>query len=64
VPDFERFTDDLREHLAKSESPERAAYERGFTEGKNHARLELLIAAVLWVVVMWSALAWVLWMGK
>jgi hypothetical protein len=51
MPDLERWTDDLREHLVKD--PVKLAYERGFTDGKQYARIEFAITfLVLMAVIM------------
>jgi len=53
MPSFERLTNDLRKHCAKT--PESRAYAEGYTQGKTRARLEVL--ALLVVVVLYFA-AW------
>ena len=60
MPDFERLWDGLAAHLAKT--PEEQAYEKGFLDGKNHARKEVLrvgiglgigwiIGSVIWNII-------------
>jgi len=42
MPDLERVFDNLREHI-HADDPEKLAYEKGFTAGKNKARKEVAI---------------------
>jgi hypothetical protein len=50
MPDFERLTDSLREHVASN--PEQAAWARGFVAGKRKARIEVLVVlAVIYFVI-------------
>jgi hypothetical protein len=53
MPDFERLLDGLQAHLAKT--PEEQAYVRGFQDGKNLARKELLRVGIGF------GLGWALW---
>ena len=44
MPDFERLTDSLREHLAAD--PEQRGWAKGFKAGKKQARIEVLVIVV------------------
>lgn len=58
MPDLERLTDNLREHLAKND-PLKHAFERGFTQGKTGARLEIAaVCGVLGLIICLAA--WVI----
>ncbi len=47
MPDFERLTDNLREHLAKTQ--EQKGWAAGYAAGKSRARLEVAaVCAVLY----------------
>ena len=41
MPDFERLTDKLKYEAATT--PEERAYEKGYVDGKNYARMEIAI---------------------
>lgn len=50
MPDFERLTDNLREHLA--DTPEKKGWAAGYAAGKSRARREVaVIAAVLYFAI-------------
>lgn len=50
MPDFERITDSLREHMART--PEQKAWAAGYSAGKSRARTELaVIAATLYFAI-------------
>lgn len=44
MPDFERLTDSLREHAAKT--PEQKSWAAGYSAGKSRARLEVVVVIV------------------
>ena len=44
MPDFERLTDSLREHLA--DTPEKKGWAAGYAAGKSRARREVAVIAV------------------
>ncbi len=54
MPDMERVVDDLRLHVAKT--PEDKAFVKGFIEGKDRARKEIvfILFVVLLVVTIWA----------
>lgn len=52
MPDFERLTDSLREHAAKT--PEKKAWAAGYTAGKTRARKEVVavVAAIYFAIAI------------
>lgn len=50
MPDFERLTDSLREHVART--PKQKGWAAGYAAGKSRARREVaVIAAVLYFAI-------------
>lgn len=52
MPDFERLTDSLREHAAKT--PEQKSWVAGYIAGKSRARLEfaVVVAALYFTIAL------------
>jgi hypothetical protein len=50
MPDFERVTDSLREHVAKS--PEAKAWAQGYAAGKTRARWEVVVVLAAFYFVV------------
>ena len=57
MPDFERLTDSLREHMAST--PEQRGWAAGYKAGKTKARYEVLaiVVAVYFIVALIGHLA-------